>query len=286
LADFGIEDLIMKSTCRYLIVKFVPDVRRMEPRNVGVFVTHPDALAARFMTGSQARFVDDTELYDRWVTFLSKISTTGQTRVRNKLIDRSDPDFFDAVASSGRGKYLLFDGGESLTPMVKREVSGFADVLFSELVLPQGEAEEDSESASDSPSFNSQCREILARAGLDIGKAGVHVGEKLECNIGPVTREFSVHYVLGTRSLPKAVFQRVDLCEPKSIDSASFMFEKLHENRVISKQRSVAFVRSNLHRPEVDGAHGQLKEYAEVVDVSKPSAAATQMNEFARNLSA
>lgn len=36
------------NTPRYLIAKYIPDLRRMEPRNIGVIVWSPQGVAARF----------------------------------------------------------------------------------------------------------------------------------------------------------------------------------------------------------------------------------------------
>jgi hypothetical protein len=274
----------MKSTSRYHVVKYVPDVRRMEPRNIGVFVTHPGQVSAKFLSTEQARFVEDPKLYDRWVTFWLKIADTGQVRVGNKVVERSDAAFFDAISATGRGKYLLFDGGESLSPMTMREVPSFAHQLFGDLVRPFETDPEQDEMTAEALSFVSQCRVVFELAGFDFGKTGVHSGEKLPCKVGHATREFSVHYMLGSPRTPSAVAQRVDLTESKSVDSVSFMFEKLQKEQVIDRSRSIAFVRQ-LDKPCIDGAEEQLREFAEVIDVSNRSVASQRISRIARALS-
>ena len=57
-------------TAQYLVAKYVPDIRRMEPRNIGVFVWMPGAISARFLQpDAVVPFVNEPETYNRWVRF-------------------------------------------------------------------------------------------------------------------------------------------------------------------------------------------------------------------------
>lgn len=71
------------SAVRYLVAKYVPDLRRMEPKNIGVVVWSDGVVAARFAAECPEKsgtvddrcvpgFVRSLSAYKQWVRFCAK----------------------------------------------------------------------------------------------------------------------------------------------------------------------------------------------------------------------
>ncbi|HKI38764.1 MAG TPA: hypothetical protein VKA46_43345 [Gemmataceae bacterium] len=140
---------------RYLVAKYVPDLRRMEPRNVGVVVWAGGEVVARFAAErpDQPGTVDDRcapsfvrslSAYKQWVRFWRKELEKAAVRPLRggEPVPRSSPDFLKVLAATGRGNFLLMDGGLLLDPVTEGELPQLADYLYKALVAEVAPAEE------------------------------------------------------------------------------------------------------------------------------------------------
>jgi len=123
---------------RYAVAKYVPDMRRMEPRNIGIVVWSHGTTGFKFMVDEDARtFVNDYAAYDRWVTYWGKILAADAVKPRrSEPVPKHDKNYFDAFLKTQKGNYRLFDGGESVEAVAADDVQDFADFLFDELITP------------------------------------------------------------------------------------------------------------------------------------------------------
>ena len=124
---------------RFLIVKYVPDLERMEPRNIGVILWSEGYVAARFFgegeDGSRLRpppFIErrNRVVYGDWVRYwhrnLAKPKLNG--------IVRESVQFVDAVCSKSRDNYIVVKGGQLLTTLTPDECREAVDELFDRFV--------------------------------------------------------------------------------------------------------------------------------------------------------
>jgi hypothetical protein len=115
----------------YLVAKYMPDVMREEPRNIGVIVYGSSGVAARFYgevgaqppVGAPVGLFNDVELFYEWRKAWRRRLTTFNP---NQLED------FIAAMVTDRGAYSVWPGGEYFT---EQDPQGAADQLFERLVV-------------------------------------------------------------------------------------------------------------------------------------------------------
>jgi hypothetical protein len=132
---------------RFLIAKYVPDVFRNEPRNIGVVLWSPDGVAARF-AGERADapgeindadvppFVVSPVAYKQWVRYWRRELSSECVRptAGGPPVGRSAPEYLDALRETGPGNYLLTDGGRFAEPVPAVELPQAVDYLFERYV--------------------------------------------------------------------------------------------------------------------------------------------------------
>src|ERR1700681_2216184 len=121
---------------RYLVAKHISDLQRMEPRNIGVIVWTPKAVAGRFLAErpgapgdvdgrSIPPFVASAGAYKQWVAFwrdelAAKPAASGRTLHR----------WAEDLKQASRGSFWLADGGVILGNAEAHDVFELADDLF------------------------------------------------------------------------------------------------------------------------------------------------------------
>src|SRR5262245_34785589 len=95
------------NTLRYAVAKYVPDLLRQEPRNIGVFVIGNEDAASRLLgeTSSGALdlrrvpFVNDRSVYAEWYAYWKAIVT------------RRPQNLWDELMVDKTGAYAVWPGG-------------------------------------------------------------------------------------------------------------------------------------------------------------------------------
>ena len=122
------------STQRFLVAKYIDDLTRMEPRNIGVILLAAGMAEARFLSPQQASFIKDKKLYQRWVDFWMDRVNADSIRMRNGVtVSPSDLEFCEALLESQRGNYILYDSGVVPDALKKAKLASVTEVLFSQL---------------------------------------------------------------------------------------------------------------------------------------------------------
>ena len=126
---------------QYVIANYIPDVRRFESRNIGVFVWIPGAIRAKFLPPERAAtFVGDLKMYDRWIKFWSdRISSDEFVHCSNST-PKDSPLYLDALLNTQKGCYRLRLASEMLTDIPSDRLEIVVERLFNELVVPQPNA--------------------------------------------------------------------------------------------------------------------------------------------------
>ncbi len=119
------------TAARYLLAKYIPDLFRGEPRNVGVVLWSESGVVARFIGEKPGLpgqviskrippFVGSRESYRQWVAYWQcqlKLVTLKDRRRPGTSADRSNPEYLDILAGTSRGNYILTAAGELLDPV-------------------------------------------------------------------------------------------------------------------------------------------------------------------------
>jgi hypothetical protein len=263
----------------YLIAKFVPDLFRNEPVNIGIIVWSEGATACRFVGATGAGGIDGRcvpgELkqalssYKQWVeawTRMLKKDHLKEIGKREKII-RSDLKFLDALQSTGRGNYILEQGGQLLEEVEGSKVDDVADYLFDRLV--------GSPTPTAPPKSAEEIREELLKEAQVDKSLTIERDKKIKVNVGQksISHEFSMYIgngkpaflaqVMGLASQPKEV--------KKTADAFFARFTAVQASQNIPSNRCVVIVYSPDERDEaglIDDSLTELESAARIVNLS------------------
>jgi hypothetical protein len=110
---------------RYLVAKHVPDIRRFEPRNIGVILWTPDGFSARFL-GEDTRghfdgrkrpsFVRDSQMYGEWIRFWRYyVSHPSElSAYTGNQVDPGNPSIVEVLKEAAQPSFPLVEGGRLL----------------------------------------------------------------------------------------------------------------------------------------------------------------------------
>ena len=281
---------------QYLLAKYIPDLRRGEPRNIGVIVWTPDGVEARFVSEKPGRagevdgrtlpaFVGSSQAYKQWVEYwrneLSKPVITSPTGGRP--VRRETPEFLEALKQSSRGNFVLTDGGSLLDPVHAEDLGAAADHLFAMLV-DSSAAEETRDASLD---------EVLDRV-IDRSQVRSNPNFKtrfpVTCTVAHGIEEtYEFTYAYGNGS-PKRLYQRVPLPRrrdmlQKSVHNSAWIFEKVTACRQVKREDAVALVYAGAEQnADVETARmlRLLASVARVLNVSNEDQAVKEFAELPR----
>lgn len=237
---------------RYLIAKYIPDLRRVEPRNIGVVLWSPHGIAARFLAEKPGQpghvdgrsipsFVTSTSAYKQWVEFwrteLDKTEIESVTNPEHRA-GRDSETFLEVLAESSKGNFVLAQGGFLLDAVEDSEEA--ADYLFS-LLIETGSQDEPRD-----PNLDELCDQLIEQTHLG-QDPNFHSSFPVTCTRGEdveETYEFSHAYRNGAI---KRLFQRVPLSrrkanQRKNVHDAAWMFEGVTRSRIVTKNNAVSLV--------------------------------------------
>lgn len=284
----------MVSGPRYLIAKYIPDLIRMEPRNIGVVVWSLDGIEARFLGEkpnhpgnvdgrSLPAFISNLGAYKQWLRFwrteLAKEAV--DTISGDDAISRTSPAFLEALMSWNKGNFVLNEGGYGLDYVEADDLGEFTDYLYRMLVdTSDGDEVQD-------PTLDELCDEIIKEAHLQ-KNPNFQSAFKVECPIADraqarvVTYEFSHAYKNGSL---QRLYQRVPLSRRKTVlrktvhDSA-WMFEKVIQRNIISASQGGVLVHLNEEDQQDKDVLDALKELESVTRVLNIADHAKTLHEF------
>jgi hypothetical protein len=266
------------NAARYLIAKYIPDLARYEPRNIGVILWSESGVRARFWASDAygnvdgrevPGFVASTPAYQQWVNTWFRLITSKQIEYIGKsgVEDIKSPAFLEALLTASNGNYILQPGGELFEEITVANIAGATDFLYQNLVR------EETEKGPDAITLDEACKEIIREVELN---KDPHWQENkiIPCTVGSIQRDYMFSYYYGNGK-PEWLAQKVPLpVYPKDLDktveSFAWKFEKVVGAGLIRKDHSVALI---YQRPEqklsraVQDAMGELATVARVVDV-------------------
>jgi len=268
---------------RYLLAKFIPDLSRMEPRNIGVIVWSKNGTAARFLAEKPAtREIDGRSIpgfitnvtnqqsYKQWVGFW-------RSELKGSVIEPvyggpsvsvQDSRFIDVLKESGRGHFILEEGGFLLDELpLGADAGELADYLFSSLI-----DETVTEDTKD-PTLQQLTDQVLAKSTMRSTR-GFSSDYLVECNLGKATDTLKFNHAFQNGHL--SLFQKVSLPRrssvlEKNVHSTAWMFEQVVKANIIdSRERGFALVYvppEQMQEPAVDNAIKILDSVASVYNL-------------------
>jgi len=241
---------------RYLVAKYLPDLRRMEPRNIGVIVWSGGEVAARFLAERSEQsgevdgrsvpgFITSLSAYKQWVHFWR--NQLEKTAIRplegGEAVPRSSSDFLTVLSSTSKGNFHLVESGMLLDAVDVGELPQVADYLFSSLVEESMTAEEPRD-----PSLEDLCQRLIEETQLATAPY-FHRNYPLTCPVGGIaeeTFEFSFAYGNGK---PERLYQELPLPRrrnrkalTRNVHHVAWMFEKVIDSKVITHDQGGVLV--------------------------------------------
>jgi hypothetical protein len=213
-------------TTRYLIVRYISDLARSEPKNIGVVLASSQGVMAKFLGEKDNRLdlrsvrslVSHTPSYKQWIDYW-----------RHVISQEIEPERkLDEILASSRGNYVVSEGDVVyLPPDVAADPHRTLSHLFYLLVseFPQQQEEEAELSLS------ARCDEIIKRFDLRRNphfKEAPVVDVTLSTNVKQLIVP-SFAWVNGT----EVYFQKVSIvgarpdASQKNVNNAAWIFEKL-----------------------------------------------------------
>ena len=253
-----------KAEPRFLVAKYAPDLRRMEPKNIGVILWHRGLVESRFVERQHADFVNDLETFDRWVSYWNKQLAKDTLSIsREDPISREDDQYLDVFKRTQKGNYLLCEGGFLLEDV--ENLKDAADFLFEQLVIEVPVVEPDRATER----LEASRRQVLEKVGVWNSTAFRKNTEGYPCRVHGVWKIFKFHHALVNGD-PRAVFHRVLVDNDPSWQTSVFRFEGLLNYGKVKKDHCAAIVSvspTELEDKNIRDNLQILQEVATVVNV-------------------
>ena len=217
-------------TMRYLVARYISDLARNEPKNIGVLLASESGVMAKFIGERDGRIdlrvmrplVSHTGTYKQWIDYW-----------RYVIAQDAEPEQkLDKVLASSRGNYMTVEGEVVyLPPEIAADPHATLRQLYY-LLVEEFPRDVETEGERD---LNAKCDEIIRRFDLrrnphftESPKVDVTVGGGVIQHIIP-----SFSWVNGT----EVYFQKVSLlairpeANQKNVNNAAWIFERLKSDK-------------------------------------------------------
>jgi hypothetical protein len=283
----------MKYAPRFLIAKYVPDLRRMEPRNVGVIVWSEGETRARFsgekvnghVTVSPPSHlqIQSKRAYRQWIEYWRAIlSKPVLVDNHGKAIDRKDSSFLGLVMGKSKQQYYLVDGGEFLEKVDPTKLDEVADELYADLVAVESESTSNQARAEASRELLRSCRAAVVESGLKERSDffdGFHFACEFKGRTLPVHFDYALH-----GPYPTALMSRVYLSKFERVYSTAFEFKAMREVYGIPREKCAALIyptEEELHDSNAKSMRSLMDDDVVVIDMRDLKSATRQIGQLA-----
>jgi hypothetical protein len=277
-------------TAKYLVAKYIPDLRRYEPRNIGVIIWSPEGVEARFFAEKENQpgvidgrsvpsFVTNLSAYKQWVQYWRSEIQKSETRpvLGGEPVAQDSPKFTEALKTANRGNFFLTDGGFLLDKISSDQLPHLADHLFTTLV--------DTNALEDAPdlTLDQVCDELLQASKL-AGNPHFHNRYQIRCPVAGEEEEFTFSHAYKNGILER-LYQRVPIPKRKrlslkNIHDAAWMFEKVIDAKIIARAKGAALVYINEDQQQDSDVESALKVLGLVTNVINLHDRGTALEEF------
>lgn len=248
---------------RFLVVKYVPDLHRFEPRNIGVIVWAACGVDARFMAEvdssgdvdgrSVAGFVSSPSAYKQWVRFWRTQIAAEEIEpcYGGSPIKKASPGFVEELIRTGAGNFLVSDGGILLDEVTEGNLREVVNDIYERLVTPTASAATIAATTAEEirdPALDEICDELIEKSSL-VNDPNFKSSFVVACAIGTggnLFENFEVSHAYESGSL-KQLYQRVPISKQKktlrkTIHDSAWMFEKITQNKIATYEQCACLV--------------------------------------------
>jgi hypothetical protein len=258
----------MKAT-KYLLAKYIPDLPRFEPRNIGVIVWCEGAVEARLLAEYASRpgevdgrsippFVTSSNAYRQWVRYWRNAISGPAFKAPGSLepVFVTSPEFLEALVQTSRGNFVISETGELLDRVTEDELPGVADQLFATLVETN---------APDEPrdlDFDEKCDQLLTQSGLAQHRH-FHSRYSVNCRVNDVDEEYVFSHAIANGKLER-LFQRWPLPKRKkdiqrNLHDITWRLEQVVRQNIITPDKTVVLVDVSAEQQAVPEAEKSLR---------------------------
>jgi hypothetical protein len=274
---------------RFVVAKYIPDLRRMEPRNIGIIVWHKGATASRFLGEDEATgelhspprriSVKDNTAYRQWVeSWRMQLTKPFIETGHGDVIKKTSPEYLKQLCEWSRGNYVLVDGGEVPGNVQEDELTALADYLFQETVAVEEERER---KEYEYARLNAESIRLMKTTGI-AERPDFVKDASAWYKIHGVQRYVKFDFALGGTALPDSVFHRVLLTHQKSFDSEFLHIDWFIRSRKYDRSRFAALVIAPFKETKEQKENRALLETTvTVVNLADERAAHQQLVEIA-----
>lgn len=260
----------------YLVAKYVPNMARMEPRNVGVILWAGGGVASRFVDALDVPFIEEPDMYCQWVDHWQYLCGQSHIDVAGKKVSRRSSEFLRGLLANQDGSYLLYEAGYIAAEVSSSARDEAADYLFETLVQTPAT----NSIIAETESFADKCNSVFRDAGI-LDREEFRTAVQVELEITASNREpFKFDHAWQRQEIG-ALIQRVDLRRQPSTTNTAFLFEHAKKTDVAKGARRFALidVGATLHDSVARSRQVMLSRLCDVVDVSVHARAVEQVSE-------
>lgn len=288
-----------KSNARFLVAKYIRDVHRLEPCNIGVIVWTAGMVSARFLGESRDIHAEvvaprrlrvrDQDAYRQWVHYWREQMSRSSLNINGNghQVPRESPEFLDALRHKSKRQFVLVDGGFISAEVDASEVDEVVNDLYDTLVDDTPERRVVSEE---------ECvllKKAINRVFFDSGIGALSgYSAKLPLTFRVDGKALGFTFDSGVyTNRPHALFQHANLARPMTVNAAAFMFDcvcraELDSYR-LSQQRCFAMVRTTPQTMDLPNASNELtklRAFATVIDLAEHDVAVDVLKSVANDL--
>jgi hypothetical protein len=239
----------------FLVAKYLPDLERQEPRNIGVIAWSRGRVFTKFIEADNIDFVADLDNYRRWIAHWNRLANEPRIQVyRERPATKRSIRFIKQIQMTQDGNYRLQDGGE-IPDATTENLDEAARFIYSRIVAPVRTPAVERE-----PSLTAKCAQVLKDAGIAFERRY------------PVILRFTgfeqeIHFDFGSQN---SLFNKVNLSEENSVTLAAGKCETAIRYGKRSRERCFS-----LYDAEVDSDVSQsvisfLGQFSVPLDLSDP----------------
>ena len=263
----------------YLIAKFAPDLKRMEPRNIGVIAWSKGKASAKFLGDHELvpkRIgVRDKANYQDWIESWKRQLNKPEIELDSgELISPSSDRYLESLTEWGSGNFMLVSGG-SVVYEEDTSIKFVTDQLFQQLVGVESKGETEKSALTKA-----------AKVAIEVSEIHKEVGYKPDfpawyMPLG-LTREIKFDHGIGPVKMPETVYQRIYLHQQSAFEQAVNHLHWFIKSREVCKDRCGAMVIVPEEKTKrIKDNIEMLKQVSKVIPMNDIQAAAGQIREMA-----
>lgn len=263
---------------RFLVAKYVADIRRMEPKNIGVIAWHNGVVDGRFAGEAEAELKPPKIVSPEQRKGFMKAVQSWRLQFRkphlpigggNDDVLRSAPEFLDALKLYSTRHFMIGEGGHVTAPD-SRTLKSVIDELFTQLI-----DDSDGQDGRHKSALVQTCDAILEPLA---NNSNFHPNAEIPCDA--MGTDFSFTYAFGEDpENPDVLMQAVSLTNSDQVGATAMKFRCLVEDdKKIDPSHCACLVGDSPNTDKIRRRLAMLGKFCKVVSVTSPDTARNMLS--------